>query len=234
MTTLKQVFIAVVAAATAAVSVVHATPLASPADDAATPTSVAGVTQPATTQISQPLRGKELEDFLASRPFDAPEGSIDISNTTLATELTAFLLGQTNHGSSSSSSSTTAALAKRSGPCDQGNCPDFSASFDLYEQRFVVPVGPSYVDIRYYFGRWNDCGQCGMVQTSSGGCFDFTSCGRPQSICIDQHQARAHRIWKDVNFKACYRNHVSYYGNCGIGVVATRIDHPVEQVACNW
>lgn len=213
MTTLKQVLVAVAAAVVS----VCATPLL--ADDTAT--SVVGAPVSAVTKISKALEGKELEVFLAGWPY-TPEGSVDITNTTLATELIKF------HDAHSTG------LVKRSGACDQGDCPDFSAAFDWYEQHWVIAMGETYANYWAYIGRWNDCGQCGTASTSADGCFDFTSCGRPQNICIDIGNMRSHRIYKDTGGKHCYKLKREYYGNCGPALVASRISRPIEKVACNW
>lgn len=214
MAILKHVLIAVAATA---VSV-----LAGPLSTDGTATAIVNAPQPAVTEVSKPLEGKELEDYLANGPH-IPEGSIDITNTTLATELMKF---REAHGNET-------ALAKRSGACHQGKCPDFNAGFDLFEQHWVVPVWGSAAVYWTYSGRWNDCGQCGEVPTSKGGCFDFTSCGRKQNICIDYKKARAHRIWKDNGHKTCYKIDRAFIGGCGVLAEAT-IDHPVGEVPCTW
>ncbi|KAF4978102.1 hypothetical protein F66182_17372, partial [Fusarium sp. NRRL 66182] len=172
MATLKQVLIV---AAAAVVSV-----LASPLSADATATTFIGAPKPAVTEISKPLRGKELEDYLAGWPY-IPEGSVDITNTTLATELTEAFQNST-------------ALTKRSGPCNQGTCPDFNAAFDFFARQYAQGVNGSSIIWWTYWGRWNDCNECGDIPTNADGCFDFTSCGRPQSICVDNTNFRAHRI----------------------------------------
>ncbi len=215
MATLKQILIALTAAAVG----VLASPLAVSAD-AAAPTSVSAP-KPAVTEIGKPLEGKALEEYLAHGPY-VPEGSIDITNTTLAAELTKFYEAQHKGG-----------LAKRGG-CSQGDCPDFFAAFDLLEQHIVAPVWGSPVNYWAYWGRWNDCGQCGKVQTSSDGCFDFTSCGRPQTICIDRNNGRAHRIWRDIGAKSCYSIKAEYFTDACPPIAATNLRRPTGQVACNW
>lgn len=215
MATLKQVLIAVAAAAVGV--------LASPLSADATATTIIGAPKPAVTEISEPLEGKELEDLLAGWPY-TPEGSVDITNTTLATELTKFYKAY-NNGT---------ALTKRSGGCNQGDCPDFFAAFDFYEQHIVTSFMGYSIVYWVYWGRWNDCGQCGEVQTGSNGCFDFTSCGRPQSICVDIGRSRAHRIWKDNGDKSCYLTQRDYLFPVCPPVAASDISHPIEQVACTW
>lgn len=217
MATLKQVLIAMTAAAVGI--------LASPLSADVTATTIIGAPKTTVTEISKPLEGKELEDFLAGWPY-TPEGSVDITNTTLATELTKFYKAYNND--------TT--LNKRSGGCNQGECPDFFASFDFYRQHIVTFNNVDGVALNYWFywGRWNDCGQCGEVPTSNDGCFDFTSCGRKQSICVDAGNSRAHRIWKDRGDKSCYRVQRDYLLPVCPPVVASDITHPIEQVACTW
>lgn len=205
MATLKQVLIAVAAAA---VSV-----LASPLSTDPTATTIISAAKPTVSEISKPLEGKELEDFLAGWPY-TPEGSVDITNTTLATELTA--------------------LAKRSGGCNQGDCPDFFAAFDFYRQHYVTFSNGQALNYWFYWGRWNDCGQCGEVATSKDGCFDFTSCGRKQNICVDTGNSRAHRIWKDNGHKTCYKTKQDYLLPACPPVAASDITHPINEVACNW
>ena len=113
MITLKQTLLTL-AAMTASV---YASPLA--ADSTAT--SIAGAPAAAVTQVSKPLEGAELAAYLANEPT-IPAGSIDISNTTLSLELAQF----------SRSHSAANLLTKRSGACNQGQCPDFFSAFDLY------------------------------------------------------------------------------------------------------
>ncbi|KAF3395266.1 hypothetical protein DPV78_009079 [Talaromyces pinophilus] len=151
-------------------------------------------------------------------------GSIDITDTTLATELTKFYDTYINGN----------ALTKRSGGCNQGDCPDFSAAFDFYEQHYVSAVNCSDINYWIYWGRWNDCGQCGRVSTNKDGCFDFTSCGRKQSICVDTGKSRAHRIWKDNGHKSCYRTKRDYLLPACPPIASSDISHPIEQVACTW
>ncbi|KAI9148353.1 hypothetical protein HJFPF1_12184 [Paramyrothecium foliicola] len=218
MPTLKQVLIAITATAVSN--------LASPLFDA-TPTSIVGAPQTAVTGTSKPLEGKELEDFLANGQ-NIPEGAIDITNTTLAAKLIAL------HNSYDNGTG----LVKR-GACDQGACPDFNAPFDLYQQHWVIPMwgGPVPLPPLVYwahFGRWNDCGQCQNIPISGDGCFDFTGCGRPQNVCIDTHNARAHRIWKDTGDRGCWTLKLDFYRNCGPELVAARIWHPDNEVPCTW
>jgi hypothetical protein len=218
MAILKQVLITFAAAAVGV--------LASPLSADATATSTFSALEAAMTKISKPLEGKELEDFLANRPH-IPEGSIDITNTTLATELIKFYEAHKNG----------TALTKRgaSGACDQGDCPDFNAGFDFYAQHIVAPIGNTNTNYWAYWGRYNDCNQCSKLQqTSKDGCFDFTSCGRPQNICVDINNSRAHRIWKDNKAKECYRITRDNLGSCSSPVVESWVAHPVEKIACNW
>ncbi|KAL2258518.1 hypothetical protein VTK26DRAFT_8150 [Humicola hyalothermophila] len=125
-------------------------------------------------------------------------------------------------------------LGTLSGPCDQGNCPDFNAPFDFLAQNVMTYTGAGYLPLWVYYGRWNDCGQCGKKQISGDGCFDYTACGRPQSVCIDLDKHRAHRIWKDNGDKTCYRTKLDSYGKCNAVLVGSYIEHPTQQVACTW
>ncbi|KAJ0274752.1 hypothetical protein COL940_009148 [Colletotrichum noveboracense] len=183
MTTLKQVLITLSAAAVS----VHASPLS--ADSTAT--AIIGAPEPAVTEVSKPLKGKELEDFV---PY-THEGAIDVTNTTLGFELVKFIDAHPDANG----------LTKRSGPLTWG-----------------------------YYGRWNDCGQCGRIQISGDGCFDFTSCGRKQSICVDTGHARAHRIWHDVGHKTCYNAARADLGNCGVVLTNSIIWYPTGETAYNW
>ncbi|KAG4253067.1 hypothetical protein FPRO03_07028 [Fusarium proliferatum] len=133
------------------------------------------------------------------------------------------------------------------GPCDQGTCPDYNAAFDLVYTFAAVPVPPSNPgdppltifssnsDIRV-----NDCNNCQRTKVGSslggtvaGGCLDFTSCGRPQTICVDPGKYRAHRIWKDKNVKTCYNMKAENLGGCGF-VKSRIVLHPNGETACNW
>lgn len=215
MTTLKQILIAMAAAAVS----IRASPLS--ADSTAT--AIIGAPESAVTEISKPLEGKELEDLIASEPY-TPEGAIDVTNTTLGFELVKFIDANPDAN----------ALTKRGGPCSQGNCPDFNAPFDFFSQRYVNAIDGRPLVTWAYYGRWNDCGQCGKILISKSGCWDFTSCGRKQSICVDTGKARAHRIWHDVNHKTCYKATRSDLGNCGVVLTNSVIWHPAGETACNW
>ncbi|KAI8265799.1 hypothetical protein K4K58_010682 [Colletotrichum sp. SAR11_239] len=212
MTSLKQILITIAAAAVS----VHASPLS--ADSTAT--AIIGAPEPAVTEVSKPLKGKELEDFV---PY-TPEGAIDVTNTTLGFELVKFINAHPDANG----------LTKKSGPCSQGDCPDFNAAFDFFSQRYVNTVNGGAIVTWGYYGRWNDCGQCGRIQISGDGCFDFTSCNRKQSICVDTGHARAHRIWHDVGRKTCYNAARADLGNCGVVLTNSIIWYPTEETACNW
>jgi hypothetical protein len=120
-----------------------------------------------------------------------------------------------------------------SGPCDQGSCPDYSQNFDLLYSH--AQDGGSTFTKRTKI-RVKDCGQCQerTVGTTGGGCWDFTSCGRPQSICIDTGVSRAHRIWKDNGYKACYKLKKVNLGSCGEAIKDRAIWHPEAEVRCTW
>ncbi|KAI9159119.1 hypothetical protein HJFPF1_07127 [Paramyrothecium foliicola] len=137
-------------------------------------------------------------------------------------------------------------ILRRGGACDQGTCPDYNAAFDLVYTFSAVDVpGPpgsppltifsSNSDIRV-----NDCNQCLRQKVGSslggevaGGCYDFKTCGRDQSICVDPGKSRAHRIWKDNGHKTCYNMKAEYLGSCG-PVKSRIVVHPTGETACNW
>lgn len=134
-------------------------------------------------------------------------------------------------------------ISTRSGPCSQGDCPDYDAPFDLVYQFVAVPVQgnpPLTIFESSSAIRVNDCGQClyhkigsNLGNSVPGGCYDFTSCGRKQTICVDPGNTRAHRIWRDKNVKTCYSMKVERLGSCG--PIKTRIVlHPKGTVACSW
>lgn len=143
----------------------------------------------------------------------------------------------------SAANATLSTRAALSGPCEQGDCPDYSAAFDLVYSFVAVPV-PGDPPLTIFEGssaiRINDCGQCLYHKVGSsvsdsvpGGCYDYNSCGRDQQICVDPGNTRAHRIWKDLNVKTCYHMAVEYLG--GYGPVKSRVIlHPDAEVACNW
>jgi hypothetical protein len=215
MTTLKQ-FILVLATAVASAR-------AGPLSVDSTATAIVGAPESAATEISKPLEGKELEDLLANGPY-IPEGAIDVTNTTLALELIKFIDAHPG----------TNGLVKKSGACGQGDCPDFHAAFDFYSQHYLQVIEGKPIIYWAYWGRWNDCGQCGRTLTSKDGCFNFTSCGRKQSICVDSSKARAHRVWHDVGHKTCYNAARADYGNCGVGQTNSIIWYPSGETECTW
>ncbi|KAG5761169.1 hypothetical protein H9Q72_010719 [Fusarium xylarioides] len=128
-----------------------------------------------------------------------------------------------------------------------GTCPDYNAGFDLVYTFTAVPVPPSNPDdppLTIFSSnsdiRVNDCNNCQRTKVGSslggtvaGGCLDFTSCGRPQTICVDPGKTRAHRIWKDKNVKTCYNLRVENLGDCGF-VKVRIVLHPTGETACNW
>lgn len=138
---------------------------------------------------------------------------------------------------------TISTRAPASGPCAQGECPDYSAPFDLVYQFTAVPVPgdpPTTIFESSSAIRVNDCGQClyhkvgsNLGNTVPGGCYDFNSCGRDQTICVDPGNTRAHRLWKDLNVKTCYHMQVEDLGSCG-PIKSRIVLHPDNTVACNW
>ncbi|KAJ8519572.1 hypothetical protein ONZ45_g3472 [Pleurotus djamor] len=109
--------------------------------------------------------------------------------------------------------------------CNQGDCPDFGRPFDM----LVIVDGGKEYDIRV-----SDCGQClrHYAGSGNGGCFDFTGCGRPQTICVDDNNKRGHRIWRDTGDKGCFRMPNADIGFCG-NAWETVIT-PEAEVACTW
>ncbi|KAI3579928.1 hypothetical protein IWW34DRAFT_909383 [Fusarium oxysporum f. sp. albedinis] len=129
-----------------------------------------------------------------------------------------------------------------SGPCEQGSCPDYSAAFDLVYTFTAVPVDgdpPLTIFESQSSIRINDCNECLIHKVGSnlgnsvpGGCWDFRSCGRDQTICVDPGNQRAHRIWKGY-VKKCYHMRVEYLGDCGF-IKSRIVLHPDAEVPCNW
>lgn len=134
-----------------------------------------------------------------------------------------------------------------SGPCSQGDCPDYGAPFDLMYAFVAVPQAPACPDCppttifsSNSYIRVNDCNDCQAHKVGSslggsvpGGCYDFKGCGRAQTICVDPGNARAHRIWKDRGDKTCYSMKIERLGECGF-VKSRIILHPDKVVPCNW
>ncbi|KAH7205807.1 uncharacterized protein BKA55DRAFT_530288 [Fusarium redolens] len=134
--------------------------------------------------------------------------------------------------------------------CEQGTCPDYSALFDLV-YTFTAITSPGIPDpndpgkippsLTIFEAksdiRVEDCGQCQrqkigstMIDVVPGGCLDFTSCGRAQTICVDPGKRRAHRIWKDNGDKRCYGMKVERLGGCGF-IKNRMVIHPSFVVA---
>lgn len=214
MTTLKSLLVAAIATAAGI--------QASPVVDDSTTTAIADA--PVVTEASVPLEGKQLEDFLANEHNLIPEGALDVSDSEISTALINYV----------GEHPEVLGLTKRGGPCKQGDCPDFNAGFDFFSQRFVIPVNGSAITTWAYFGRVNDCKKCHKINTSKDGCWNFTSCGRKQNICVDTHKARAHRIWRDKNHRTCYKMSRKDLGNCGVGVTNSIIWHPTGEIPCTW
>ncbi|KAI6765938.1 hypothetical protein HG530_007008 [Fusarium avenaceum] len=88
--------------------------------------------------------------------------------------------------------------------------------------------------------RVNECGQCyrrefgsGLGVLVPGGCWDFTSCNRGRTICVNPGKLRAHRIWKDNGDKKCYATKVENLGSCG-PVKKRVVLHHNADLPCNW
>lgn len=182
--------------------------------------------------------------------LDIPEDSIDMNGI----DMDAFKNpANWNNGSlpeeiieDTSSNPEKDVVSVLSGPCQQGTCPDYKAAFDLVYTFTAVPVNgqpgdppltifESRSDIRV-----NDCKKCYRHKVGSnigesvpGGCYNFTSCGRKQVICVDPGKYRAHRIWKDKGHKTCYRMKVERLGGCGF-IKSRIVLHPIRTIACNW
>ncbi|KAJ4323568.1 hypothetical protein N0V84_004309 [Fusarium piperis] len=171
-------------------------------------------------------------------PPAVPEGAIDISNNrTLVNEI------KKEYGLDTAEEkiSTPGEVTIMSGACSQGTCPDYDKAFDMMytwtQQETPSPGGapPNVLVWNDFDIRVNDCGKCykKRVGSTHGGCYDFTACGRPQSICVDSGNHRAHRIWKDNGHKTCYR--VEEVGLGGCGMIMLRVIFRVAgEVACNW
>jgi hypothetical protein len=109
--TLKQTPITIAAAA---VSV-----CASPLSVASTATVIVAASEVAVAGPSKPLEGKELEEFMTSEPH-VPDGATN-TNTTLSLGLLQFTRAHPGVN----------LLTKRSGCCNQGQCPDHNAAFEF-------------------------------------------------------------------------------------------------------
>ncbi|ENH69297.1 hypothetical protein FOC1_g10004835 [Fusarium oxysporum f. sp. cubense race 1] len=116
------------------------------------------------------------------------------------------------------------------------------SSFDLVYTFTAVPVDgdpPLTIFESQSSIRINDCNECLIHKVGSnlgnsvpGGCWDFRSCGRDQTICVDPGNQRAHRIWKGY-VKTCYHMRVEYLGDCGF-IKSRIVLHPDAEVPCNW
>jgi hypothetical protein len=131
-----------------------------------------------------------------------------------------------------------------SGPCDQGDCPDFDKPFDAIWtfMSMEVPGGPDDPPLTVFWSdtllRIEDCGECqshkigANLASMAGGCLDFRSCGREQTICTDPGKNRAHRIWKGY-VKTCYHMTRVFLGDCG-HIKERQIFRVVGEVPCTW
>ncbi|KAM0437913.1 hypothetical protein ACHAPT_002278 [Fusarium lateritium] len=168
-----------------------------------------------------------------------PEGAVDISNNTA-------LINELKQKAGieippEETSANTGDVTLMSGPCNQGTCPDFDKGFDMMytwsmqSQPGVGGAPPTTLVWNDFVIRVNDCGKCysHRVGGTGGGCWDFTSCNRAQSICVDDRNNRAHRVWKDNGHKTCYRMSQVGMGGCGI-IQARVIFRPDATTACNW
>ncbi|TFK95541.1 hypothetical protein BDV98DRAFT_577581 [Pterulicium gracile] len=122
--------------------------------------------------------------------------------------------------------------------CDEATCPVFVTPFDLV--RHVISLEdsgplPGPLIFEHWAGRVNDCGQCIYTTTGRDGCWDFTSCGRPQQICVDRNNNRASRVWKDGGpggTKVCSWTHMSW-STCDRGRWS-EVWAPIGDTTCAW
>lgn len=115
------------------------------------------------------------------------------SQTDIAGQSAPVALDVSSDVSNNNTSSADLVLGNLSG-CSQNTCPDYGTGFDLLLQQTPTSTGGTYDT---WYGRVGDCSLCQRFPTGPNGCFDFSSCGRNQVICVDIYNNRAHRIWKD-------------------------------------
>jgi len=182
-----------------------------------------------------------VDDFA---PPVFPEGSIDISNNTDLINELRVQYGLEVAEEAPSTPATSGGITIMSGACDQGTCPDYDKAFDTVFTWIAIPqpgeggAPPTTLFWMDQDMRINDCDKCYRKKIGSGGwdvggCYDLTACNRPQSICVDPLNRRAHRIWKDNGVKKCYRMGAVDLGGCG-NIVERFIWRPEAEVACNW
>ncbi|KAJ8508121.1 hypothetical protein ONZ45_g9592 [Pleurotus djamor] len=201
-------------------------------------TVVAGVTAaPALDESTVPI--PEIISVAGLTPPTIPSNAININNNTAMLKKMKDSFGWDLSQDETITPNTSFQI--QSGPCDQGNCPDFDKPFDMvftwFMQTTPSPGGapPITISTTEFAIRVNDCNQClrHKVGSISSGCYDFTACGRPQSICVDDGNSRGHRIWKDTGVKTCYRMPTVSLGDCGF-IVERLITRPDAEVPCNW
>ncbi|KAM0351766.1 hypothetical protein ACHAPU_002278 [Fusarium lateritium] len=112
--------------------------------------------------------------------------------------------------------------------CKQDGCPDYHPPFDLmytldgefkerylgHSRRFDKNAFASNSAIRVC-----DYDRCILKQIGTGifgevpgRCWEFNLCDRPQTICINPGNSRAHRVWGDTSDKKCYDMRTKHLG----------------------
>ncbi|KAF4995274.1 hypothetical protein FGRMN_5239 [Fusarium graminum] len=133
--------------------------------------------------------------------------------------------------------------------CKQDECPDYHAPFDLmytldadFEPRYL---GQSLASEKNVFAsnsviRVGDCDRCMVKQVGTGlfgevpgGCWEFDLCDRPQTICIDPGNTRAHHVWRDSGDKKCYHMRIQHLGRC-FSWRNRILLLPDAEVPCDW
>lgn len=150
------------------------------------------------------------------------------SQTDIAGQSAPVALDVSSDVSNNNTSSADLVLGNLSG-CSQNTCPDYGTGFDLLLQQTPTSTGGTYDT---WYGRVGDCSLCQRFPTGPNGCFDFSSCGRNQVICVDIYNNRAHRIWKDNGAKGCYYTSYSAF-DCGGGNVM-KVWTPGPATGCTW
>ncbi|KAH7303552.1 hypothetical protein B0I35DRAFT_446607 [Stachybotrys elegans] len=188
-------------------------------------TPVASALEPATTDWKPVPFPSELN--LAGIDIDALKESANWNETQVKAFEEAVSLANT------SSKPAKDVVSTLSGPCDQGDCPDYSKPFDTV---WTLTSYDGYVYSNTAL-RIGDCGEClrhvlGSNGGHEGGCWDFRSCGRDQLICVDPGNRRAHRTWKGY-VKTCYSMEAVWLGSCGL-IEGREILRIVREVPCTW
>ncbi|KAJ8496223.1 hypothetical protein ONZ45_g12539 [Pleurotus djamor] len=201
---------------------------------------VASVTAaPAADESTVPI--PEIIAVAGLTPPLIPSGAVNINNDTTMLKRMKDEFGWDLSSDETIAPITNTSFQVQSGACDQGTCPDFNEPFDMvftwFMQTTPSPGGapPITISTTDFAIRVNDCSQClrHKVGSINSGCYDFTACGRPQSICVDDGKMRGHRIWKDTGVRKCYRMPTVGLGDCGF-IVERTITWPEAEVPCTW